>query len=161
MTARSAIHPGEMLVSLGLIALGSFVIYETQNIAETQGYAQIGPRLFPYLIGIGLTLCGAVLGWQALSGGWRNVPLDQEGHDTPDWLAFAVISAGIVLHMIVIGWAGFILAALLLFVMVARGFGSRRPVRDVVIAVVLAALVFALFTYGLGLNLPKGPFGGP
>lgn len=161
MTARSAIHPGEMLVSLGLIALGSFVIYETQSIAETQGYAQIGPRLFPYLIGIGLTLCGAVLGWQALSGGWRNVPLDQEGHDTPDWLAFAVISAGIVLHMIVIGWAGFILAALLLFVMVARGFGSRRPVRDVVIAVVLAALVFALFTYGLGLNLPKGPFGGP
>jgi putative tricarboxylic transport membrane protein len=161
MTARSAIHPGEMLVSLGLIALGSFVIYETQNIAETQGYAQIGPRLFPYLIGIGLTLCGAVLGWQALSGGWRNVPLDQEGHDTPDWLAFAVISAGIVLHMIVIGWAGFILAALLLFVMVARGFGSRRPVRDVVIAAVLAVLVFALFTYGLGLNLPKGPFGGP
>ena len=161
MTARSAIHPGEMLVSLGLIALGSFVIYETQSIAETQGYAQIGPRLFPYLIGIGLTLCGAVLGWQALSGGWRNVPLDQEGHDTPDWLAFAVISAGIVLHMIVIGWAGFILAALLLFVMVARGFGSRRPVRDVVIAVVLAVLVFALFTYGLGLNLPKGPFGGP
>jgi len=161
MTARSAIHPGEMLVSLGLIALGSFVIYETQSIAETQGYAQIGPRLFPYLIGIGLTLCGAVLGWQALSGGWRNVPLDQEGHDTPDWLAFAVISAGIVLHMIVIGWAGFILAALLLFVMVARGFGSRRPVRDVVIAAVLAVLVFALFTYGLGLNLPKGPFGGP
>jgi putative tricarboxylic transport membrane protein len=160
MTARSAIHPGEMLVSLGLIALGSFVIYETQNIAETQGYAQIGPRLFPYLIGIGLTLCGAVLGWQALSGGWRNVPLDQEGHDTPDWLAFAVISAGIVLHMIVIGWAGFILAALLLFVMVARGFGSRRPLRDVVIAAVLAVLVFALFTYGLGLNLPKGPFGG-
>ena len=161
MTARSAIHPGEMLVSLGLIALGSFVIYETQSIAETQGYAQIGPRLFPYLIGIGLTLCGAVLGWQALSGGWRNVPLDQEGHDTPDWLAFAVISAGIVLHMIVIGWAGFILAALLLFVMVARGFGSRRPVRDVVIAAVLAVLVFVLFTYGLGLNLPKGPFGGP
>jgi len=34
-------------------------------------------------------------------------------------------------------------------------------VRDVVIAAVLAVLVFALFTYGLGLNLPKGPFGGP
>lgn len=160
MTARAAIHPGEMLISLGLIALGSFVIYETQNIAETQGYAQIGPRLFPYIIGVGLTLCGAVLGWQAVSGGWRKVPLDQEGHDTPDWLAFLVISAGIVLHMIVIGWAGFILAALLLFVMVARGFGSRRPLRDAMIAAVMAVLVFALFTYGLGLNLPKGPFGG-
>ena len=47
MTARAALHPGELVISLGLIALGSFVVYETQGIAETQGYAQIGPRLFP------------------------------------------------------------------------------------------------------------------
>ena len=100
MTARSPVHPGELLLSLGLIALGSFVVFETGGIAESQGYAQIGPRLFPYLIGAGLTLCGAVLGWQALSGGWRNVPLDQEGHDAPDWMAFGIISAGIVLHMV-------------------------------------------------------------
>ena len=119
-----------MLVSLGLIALGPFVVYETGGIAETQGYAQIGPRLFPYVIGAGLTLCGAVLAWHALSGGWRHVPLDQEGHDAPDWPAFAIISAGIVLHMAIIGWAGFIIASTLLFVLIARGFGSRRPARD-------------------------------
>ena len=159
MTARLPIHPGELLISFGLIALGSFVVYGTQSIAETQGYAQIGPRLFPYLIGVGMTLCGAVLGWQALSGGWRNVPLDQEGHDAPDWLSFAVISAGIVLHMLVIGWAGFIIASTLLFVLVARGFGSRRPVRDAIIAVMLAVVVFVIFTVGLGLSLPRGPFG--
>lgn len=160
MTARSPIHPGEMLISFGLIALGSFVVFETQSIAETQGYAQIGPRLFPYIIGVGLTLCGAVLGWHALTGGWRNVPLDQEGHDAPDWLAFFVISAGIILHMAVIGWAGFIIASTLLFVMIARGFGSRRPLRDAIIAALLATAVFFIFTRGLGLNLPKGPFGG-
>jgi len=159
MTARSPIHPGELLISLALIGLGSFVIYGTQDIAETQGYAQIGPRLFPYIIGVVLTLCGAVLGWHAVSGGWRSVPLDQEGHDAPDWRGFTVISAGIILHMVVIGWAGFIIASTLLFVMIAWGFGSRRPVRDAAIAVVLAAAVFFLFTLGLGLSLPKGPFG--
>ena len=158
MTARSPIHPGEMLISFGLIALGSFVVFETQSIAETQGYAQIGPRLFPYIIGVGLTLCGAVLGWHALAGGWRNVPLEQEGHDAPDWLAFFVISAGIILHIVVIGWAGFIIASTLLFVLIARGFGSRRPLRDVIIAALLATAVFFIFTRGLGLNLPKGPF---
>ena len=78
MTARSPINTGELLMSLALVALGSYVIYETQNIAETQGFAQVGPRLFPYIIGVGTTLCGAVLGWQSLSGGWRNVLLDQE-----------------------------------------------------------------------------------
>ncbi len=160
MATRSPIHPGEMLVSLGLIALGSFVVYGTQSIAETSGYAQVGPRLFPYLIGAGLTLCGAVLAWHALSGGWRHVPLDQEGHDAPDWIAFVIISAGIVLHMVIIGWAGFVIASTLLFVLVARGFGSRRPVRDAVVAILLSIVVFFLFTVALGLSLPKGPFGG-
>ena len=158
MTARSPIHLGEMLISFALIALGSFVVFETRSIAETQGYAQIGPRLFPYIIGVGLTLCGAVLGWHALTGGWRNIPLDQEGHGAPDWLAFFIISAGIVLHMVVIGWAGFIIASTLLFVLIARGFGSRRLVRDALIAVALAAVVFFVFTSGLGLKLPSGPF---
>jgi putative tricarboxylic transport membrane protein len=157
MSARAA-HAGELMLSLGLIALGSFIIFETQGIAETQSYSGVGPRLFPYLIGVGLTVCGAVLGWQAVSGGWRHLPID-DNHATPDWIAFGVISAGIVLHMIVIGWAGFILASALLFVLIARGFGSKRPLRDALIALVLSIVVFLIFTKGLGLNLPKGPFG--
>jgi putative tricarboxylic transport membrane protein len=157
MTTRGRVHPGELLISLGLLALGIFVVWETQSIAETQGYAQIGPRLFPYIVGGGLAICGAVLGWQAIFGGWRNVPLDQPGHDAPDWMAFGIISAGIVLHMIVIGYAGFILAGTLLFVLVARGFGSRRPVRDAIIALILATVVYFIFTRGLGLKLPGVP----
>jgi len=159
MTARAPLHLGELLISLGLIALGTFVIWETRTIAETQGYAQIGPRLFPYIIGCGLTLCGAVLAWHAVAGGWRHVPLD-EAHDAPDWMAFAIISIGVILHMVIIGWAGFIIASTVLFVLVARGFGSRRLVRDALIAVVLATVVFFIFTLALGLSLPKGPFGG-
>jgi putative tricarboxylic transport membrane protein len=158
MTARSSVHPGELLLSIGLVLLGAFIVFETGGIAEKQGYAQIGPRLFPYVIGAGLTLCGAVLAWHALSGGWRNVPLDQEGHDAPDWIAFAIVSAGIVLHMAIIGWAGFIIASTLLFVLIARAFGSRRLARDVVVALLLTIAVFLVFTQGLGLSLPKGPF---
>ena len=157
MSAPAA-RVGELLVSLGLVAIGSFIVFETQSIAETQGYAQVGPRLFPAVIGAGLTICGAVLGWQAVFGGWRNLPLD-ERHATPDWVAFGVISAGIVLHMFVIGWAGFILASTLLFVLIAKGFGSKRPLRDTLIAAVLATAVFVVFTRGLGLKLPGGPFG--
>ena len=157
MTARAPLHTGELLISLGLIALGTFVIAETRTIAETQAYAQIGPRLFPYIIGCGLTLCGAVLAWQSVAGGWRNVPLDQ-AHDAPDWAAFVIITAGVLLHTAVIGWAGFIIASTVLFVLVARGFGSRRLVRDAILGAVLAIVVFLIFTLALGLSLPKGPF---
>ena len=52
--------------------------------------------------------------------------------------------------MVIIGWAGFIIASTVLFVLVARGFGSRRLVRDASSRVVLATVVFFIFTLGLG-----------
>jgi putative tricarboxylic transport membrane protein len=159
MTSRSSINPGELLVSIGLAALGIFVLVGSQDIGGGSGYSQVGPRAFPYLIGAGLLLLGAFLAWQAVSGGWRNVPLD-DAHETPDWPAFAILSAGVLLHMAAIAWAGFILTSTFLFTLVARGFGSRRLLRDIVIGLVLSTLAFFLFTYGLGLNLPSGPFGG-
>lgn len=157
--AARSVYLGEVLISLVLVFIGSFVIYETQGIAETQGYSQVGPRLFPYIIGTGLTVCGAVLGWHAMSGGWRDVPLDQSGHEAPVWMAFAIISVGIVLHMVLIGWAGFIIASTLLFLLIARGFGSRRAVRDAAVGLALAVAAYFLFTRALGLRLPPGPFG--
>ena len=154
-----SVNVGEVLLSLVLVFIGSFVIYETRGIAETQGYSQVGPRLFPYIIGTGLTLCGAVLSWHALVGGWRDVPLDQPGHDAPDWMAWAIISGGIVLHMVLIGWAGFIIASTLMYVLIARGFGSTRAVRDAAVGLALAVAAYFLFTRALGLRLPPGPFG--
>jgi putative tricarboxylic transport membrane protein len=156
---RRSVHVGEVLISLVLVFIGAFVVYETRGIAETQGYSQVGPRLFPYLIGTGLTLCGAVLTWHAIAGGWRDVPLDQPGHDAPDWMAWAIISGGIVLHMVLIGWAGFIIASTLMFALIARGFGSTRAVRDVLVGLALAVVAYFLFTKALGLRLPPGPFG--
>jgi putative tricarboxylic transport membrane protein len=107
-----------------------------------------------------LLILGGILTWQALSGGWRNVPMDQEGHDSPDWAAFMILSAGVILHMVSIGWAGFILASTFLFTLIARGFGSRRLLRDIVIGALLSTAAFFIFTLGLGLKLPNGLLGG-
>ena len=157
--APRTVHVGEVVLSVVLMLIGAMVVFETQSIAETQGYSQVGPRLFPYIIGTGLTLCGAVLGWHAIAGGWRDVPLDQPGHDAPDWIAPAIISIGIVLHMVLIGWAGFIIASTLMFVLIARGFGSKRAVRDLAVGLALVIAAYFLFTRALGLRLPPGPFG--
>ena len=155
MSARAA-HAGELLLALGFAAVGAFILFETHSIAETTSYSGIGPRLFPYLIGSGLAVCGVVLAVHALTGGWRNMPID-DNHAMPDWIAFAIISAGIVVQMAIIGIAGFIIASAILFVLIARGYGSRRLLRDTLIALVLATAVYLLFTKALGLNLPAGP----
>ena len=154
MTARG--HMGELLLSLGLLAIGVFVVIDSGTIPEGQSYAGVGPRFFPYLIGSGLTLCGALLVWRALTGGWRAMPDDEGVHDTPDWRAFALISAGVVLQMAIIGIAGFILAGVAMFALVARGFGSTRLVRDIAIGVVLVTAAYLVFTKLLSLSLPPG-----
>jgi putative tricarboxylic transport membrane protein len=149
-------HAGELFCSLGLLVIGLFVLVDTGNIPQGQSFSGVGPRFFPYLVGAGLTVCGALLAWRAVRGGWRAMP-DYDGvHDAPDWRAFALISAGIVLHMVLIGWAGFILAGVVLFMLVARGFGSVRLVRDIVIGAVLVTAAYLVFTRLLSLSLPSG-----
>lgn len=159
MASRSPINPGELLVSIGLAALGIFVIAGTQDIAALGGYSQVGPRAFPYMIGAGLVIFGGMLCWQALRGGWRNVPADETQNDA-DWVAFALLSAAVILHMASIGWAGFVLASTFLFTLVARAFGSRRPFHNIVVGLLLSTAAFFIFTRGLGLNLPSGLLGG-
>jgi putative tricarboxylic transport membrane protein len=56
----------------------------------------------------------------------------------------------------VIEHLGFILSSTILFVMTARGFSSRRWLLNIATGVVLAAIVYAIFNYGLGLTLPAG-----
>jgi putative tricarboxylic transport membrane protein len=108
------------------------------------------------LVGAALLCLGTVLGWQAASGGWRNVLVDQEPHDPPNWRASLIISAGLLLQMALIERAGFILTGVLLYTLIARAFGSRGLVVDVGVATALVSIVFYLFTRVLGLSLPEG-----
>jgi putative tricarboxylic transport membrane protein len=55
---------------------------------------------------------------------------------------------------------GFVIMAAVLFYAVAYSFGSRRYLRDGVIAVALAVIVYLGFTLGLHLQLPAGMLGG-
>ncbi len=70
--------------------------------------------------------------------------------------AFLWVSAGLFAHMALIGWAGFVLAGTVLFVLVARGFASRRLLRDAAIGFALSAAVYLFFTQVLNVNLPAG-----
>ena len=65
-------------------------------------------------------------------------------------------SVGLVAQMFLLETLGWILATTILFVAGARAFGSRRLALDAAIGLVLTALAFGLFNYGLGLSLPMG-----
>jgi hypothetical protein len=72
------------------------------------------------------------------------------------WGAFAWVSAGLFAQMALIQNAGFAIAAMVLYAAVARGFGSTRWARDLVIGLVLGVAVYLFFVRFLNVNLPAG-----
>lgn len=75
------------------------------------------------------------------------------------WVSLLVVTAGFVLHLLLLRTAGFVIASTTLFWMVALGLGSRRRARDLTLAAGFSIAIYLAFTRGLGLPLPRGPFG--
>ena len=143
----------EIALSLGVIALGAGVAGVTATLPSEGGYAGIGPNFIPAVVGAGIILLGVWLSFEAFTGGWRKRD-EPAGVFQPS--PFLWVTAGLFAHMVLIGWAGFVIAGIALFACVARGFGSRRYVRDVVIGLALALAVFFFFVKLLNVNLPAG-----
>lgn len=156
---RSRPRPAEAALSLGVLALGAAVAVLTAQLPSEGGYAGIGPNFFPAVAGAGLILLGLWLSIEAFGGGWRSMPPEEpagRGEHAFHAAGFLWISAGLFVHMALIGWAGFVVAGVALFAAVARGFGSRRPARDLAFGVILSIAIFLFFVRLLNVNLPAG-----
>lgn len=149
----------ELVLSLGVLALGIGAAVVAFALPEAGGYARIGPNFVPKVVAGGLILLGVWLLAEYFTGGWREpVPDDPaaRGEHAFVWPAFAWVSAGLLLQMALIHRAGFVLAAMALFACVARGFGSTRTARDLALGLVLGLAVFLFFVKFLNVNLPAG-----
>jgi putative tricarboxylic transport membrane protein len=147
----------EFALSLGVLGLGAGAAYVTSRLPGEGGYAGIGPNFIPAVVSSGLVVVGAWLLWDALAGGWRNRAAPEAGAEHAfNAAAFGWITVGLFAHMALIAWAGFVLAGMVLFACVARGFGSPRPARDAAIGLVLSLGIFLFFVKLLNVNLPGG-----
>jgi putative tricarboxylic transport membrane protein len=63
---------------------------------------------------------------------------------------------GLLVNIALIEWAGFIIASTAMFPLVARGFGSRAPLRDAVIGFVLSCVSYVGFDRVLGYKIGTG-----
>ncbi len=147
---------GQLGLCAGVLVIGALILGGSFYLPKGAGYATVGPAVVPTFVGIGLLILGAFLLREALTGGFRGVDEEAEEKLPMDWAAFAWVSAGIIAYGLLVENAGFIIASTVLYVMVARGFNSRRWILNVIVGIVLASFIFGLFTYGLGLQLPPG-----
>ena len=141
----------ESIVGAFVLAIGLFIGLETYEMASTGTTTVVGPQLFPYIVAFGLIAVGVSLLREAVSGHVAH----ERGFEL-DWRAVALGSGGLILQMLLLERLGWIIATTLMFILATLAFRERRVFLSVVIGLVLTALTFAVFNYGLGLGLPVG-----
>jgi len=159
--ARTAVLR-QSAVAGGVVLLGLLLMAGAVTIPSTAGYAGVGPNFLPWLVAVGLLLCGVFLAWEARTGGFRDMD-DLDGAEHGHWPGFVWVSAGILANAALITTIGFILSCALCFVMAVRGFKSaesrldlslRAWLIDALLGMAIAAPVFWMFTQALAINLP-------
>jgi putative tricarboxylic transport membrane protein len=154
-----SVRRAELILSLGVLALGICATIVAFRLPEAGGYARIGPNFMPKVVSAGLIVLGLWLLGEVFTGGWRQSTPDdaaERGEHAFVGSAFLWVSAALFAQMVLIQHAGFVLAAMVMFACVSRGFGSTRVLRDLAIGLVLGLLVFLFFVKFLNVGLPAG-----
>jgi putative tricarboxylic transport membrane protein len=151
MTTGRSLRLAEAIFACAVAGLGIMIAGAALQMDVTSSNAPIGPRSFPLLIAVSLIAVGLALLREAVFG-----HIAHEGGFELDWAPVGLISLGIVILIVALEFAGWIVAATALFVVVARAFKSPRLIYDLMVGLALSTLAFVVFSYGLGLNLPAG-----
>ena len=152
-TARSRPAIGEAIIGAGVLALAIVMFWQAMSIPVSPIYAKVGPTVVPMMTAAALGLLGILLLIDAWQGGWQT---EDEKAVTTDRAALVWVAAGLVLNVALIGSAGFTVASTILFVCVARGFGSKNTLRDALIGAAFALIAYFGFATTLGINIGSG-----
>jgi len=150
-------YTGARLAGLVLLAGSVAILVAVTAIPGRGGYGLSGPRLIPLLVGIALVVLSVLFLLRTVvrpdAGlGERGADEDEATHwPTPARLAGALVAYALLLEPL-----GYVVATALFFAPVAALLGSRAIVRDAIVGVVLAVVLFAAFTQLLGVSLPAG-----
>lgn len=150
---RARLAVPELLIALGCLSFAGVVLWQTFAIPVSPMYAKVGPTVFPFMTAGGLAVLGASLLVQAVRGGWQP---EEEASVPVDRRAVGFVAAGLLANVLLIGPLGFTAASVLMFVLIAHGFGSRRPLRDASLGAALALAAYFGFAKALGVNIGAG-----
>jgi putative tricarboxylic transport membrane protein len=147
------------VVVLLLAALGVLVLVDAARmpVSFTQR-GPVGPTAVPVLIGLLLLVTAVLLAIDVARGGRGE---QEAGEDVDlshgsDWPTILLLGAAFLANILLIERVGWPVSGAVLFFGCAYALGSRRVVRDVILACVLSVGSWYLFAEGLGIGLPVG-----
>lgn len=141
-------------LGVAVIFLGCICLYGTTSLEQGARYAAIGPGLFVTIAGGGLVILGMLLLVQ-IARGEKFEPQDAEdasGNEKANPVALVTAMAAAIAPIFTMEPLGLPLTAMISFTLVARSFGSRKPLLDVLYGAALGIASWFLFSR-LGLQL--------
>ncbi len=148
----------ELLMALLLVVLGAIVLADAARLPDLPQRGPVGPAAVPVVVGLMLVVCAVFLAVDVLRGGRGEAEGGEDVEiDAPtDWRTVTMLAAAFLANVALIDRAGWPISGAVLFFGSAYALGSRRYVRDVLLAVALSFLTYFLFGQGLGIDLPAG-----
>lgn len=169
-TTARAVLVRNLIMPVLLAAFATYLLIGMFTMRVPEGTMFPGPKFFPGIISAGIYLFAVLLTISAVKE-WRHtlslstseIALAEEEdtakHVKVDWISLAWVVGGFLLFVFALPFLGWILGAALLFLCVARGFGSDRLIYTVVLGLTVSSITYILFDMLLGLSLPSGILG--
>lgn len=152
---RVPVWRAPLIVGVVLLVLAALTLIDSFQVSVGAGPG-VGPavamKLIAALLGL-LGLAHLVLAWNK-----RTKRQELPWGETLNPAALAWVLGGLIGQIVALALgAGFIIAATILFVCTARGFGRSLKSLGPIYGVALSVAVYAFFTKALSLTLPTGP----
>lgn len=169
-----------LVVPLILAAFSTYLLVGVFTMEVPDGTDPPGPAFFPTIVLVAGYAVAVLLALRILKTPEPAEPATFGEHDQvseeerraaeeaaavdyptfTDWRCVSWAVGGFLAFAALLQFAGWILAAALLFWCVARAMDSRTPLRDLAVALTVSSIVYLAFGVALGLNLPSGLLGG-
>ena len=149
---------GELAFAGSLLLLGIIVLIDTKNMLVPPGSGSVGPQVFPTIIGSFIVIVAIALAVEVLRGNYGQPEGTEFGeiHAKTDWKTLGMVSGSILTYPFLIESAGFVVASTVVFFGVGFAYGARKLLKNLLIALIFALVVYLSFTKLLNVNLPAG-----
>jgi putative tricarboxylic transport membrane protein len=152
----------DAIAGAAIALFACWFLWQATALREGPGYAAVGPRVFPVIVGTGFLVSGLALLLSGLGGARRpETDAAAEGEAPTDWSTLLAMAGLLALYVVLFRPLGFILTSAAFLLAGAWVLGSRAWARDLAAGAMVSIATYMVFARLLGLELPAGPLEGP
>ena len=130
-----------------------FIVFAQEHPMGTA--ARMGPAFFPTLLGSLLVLLGTII---SLIGFFKHPEHGESGEIEPfQWKLLGLILGSVVLFSLVLEFLGLMISTALMIAVASLADRTSRVKETIAMIVVLNAVVYVAFVYGIGMLVPVWP----